>query len=84
MLLLSQIKKAVAEGRTTAVTGGEFQWDHIFIILILGKEKHRPRTITTEVLEQRAFLNGLRVSDVQLPPKCKSFGSCLGNAAVLP
>lgn len=55
-----------------------------FYILILGKEKHRPRTITTEVLEQRAFLSGLRVSDMQLHPKCKSFGSGVGNAAVLP
>lgn len=70
--------------RTTAVIGGELQWDHIFIILILGKEKHRPSNKKTEVLEQRAFLSGLRISDVQLPPKCKSFGSGVGNAAVLP
>lgn len=60
------------------------QWDHIFIILILGKEKHRPRTIRTEVLEQSAFLSGLRVSDVKLPPKCKTFGFGVGNVAVLP
>lgn len=70
--------------RTIAATGGEFQWDHIFIILVLGKEKHRHRTITTEVLEQREFLSDLRVSDVQLPSRCKTLGSAVGSAAVLP
>lgn len=70
--------------RPTGVTGGKLQWDYRFIILILGKEEHRPSTVTTEVLELRAFLSSLRVSGVQLAPQLNSsFGFGVGNEPVL-
>lgn len=68
--------------RPTGVTGGKLQWDYSFIILILGKEQHRPSTVT-EVLELRAFLSSLRVSGVQLAPQLNSFGLGAGNEPVL-
>lgn len=67
--------------RPTGVTGGKWQWDYNFIILTLGKEEHRASTVTTEVLEPRAFL---RVSHVKLNPKLNSFGFAVGNEPGLP
>lgn len=68
-----------AEVRPTGVSGGKLQQDCSFTILILGKQEHRPSTVTTEVLEQRAFS---RVSkDVT---KLPSFRFGVGNEPALP